>query len=103
MSTRGTRFTSTISQGASDPVFMNCVFTIGIVGAAVYIYNLKTKKHSYVSKRGIMANNVGQTKLNDEIGKKNHHANRMKKLIAGGKYDYSKNSFRDSKSSLYTR
>ena len=103
MSTRGTRFVSTISQGASDPVFLNCVFTVGIVGAAIYIYNLSSKKESYVSKRGIIANNIGQTKLNDEIGKKNHRANRMKKLFAGGKFDYSKNSFRDIKSSLYNR
>ena len=103
MATRGTRFPGTISQGASDPVFLNCVFTIGIVGAAVYIYNLKTKKESYTSKRGIIANNIGQTQLNDEIGKKNQYANRMKKLFAGGKFNYSKNSFRDSKSNLYNR
>lgn len=101
MSLRGNRLPSITAEGLAGPTIVNTAITVGIVGLALYLYNLKEKKEHYVSKRGKIANNIGHTKLNEQIGKKNIHANRLKKLFAGGKYDYSKNSYRDMKSTLY--
>ena len=103
MSTRGTRLPNITAEGFAGPTIINTVITVGIIAGALYLCNLSTKKEHYVSKRGKIANNIGQTQLNEQIGKKNKDANRMKKLIAGGKFDYSKNSYRDNKSILYRR
>ena len=101
MSLRGARFPRMTAEGIDGPTVMNTLSLVGLVGGLVYIYNLRQKKDHYVSKRGKIANNIGHTQLNEQIGKKNVYAHRMKKLFAGGKYDYSKNSHRDKLSTLY--
>ena len=103
MSTRGTRFPTLIDEGAMGSTVVTAAIGIGIVVTALYLYNLSENKEHYVSKRGKIAKNIGQTHLNEQIGKKNQSAHKMKKLFAGGKFDYSKNSFRDNKSILYRR
>ena len=103
MSTRGNRFPSLTDEGFAGPIVVKCAIGVGVVAIACYLYNLSENKDHYVSKRGKIANNIGHTKLNEQIGEKNQHANRLKKLLAGGKFEYSKNSFRDNKSILYSR
>ena len=103
MSTRGNRLPNITAEGFGGSTVVNSAICVGVVVVGLYLYNLSQNKEHYVSKRGKIANNIGQTQLNEEIGKKNLHANRLKKLFAGGKFEYSKNSFRDNKSILYRR
>ena len=74
---------------------------LGAIGGGIYMFALQAKKEHTVSKRGKAANNIGQTHVNQQIGMLNTYANRKKKLVAGGKYDYSKNDSRDINSILY--
>ena len=103
MSTRGARLPDIVQEDITSPRMMRIAACVGVVCVGLYVWNLKQDKDHYVSKRGKIANSIGHTRLNEQIGKKNLYANRMKKLFAGGKYEYSKNSTRDLKSSLYRR
>ena len=101
--TTGQRFAQSVSEGYSGNTTMKMIGAVCVVAGAVYLFNLSTEKDHYVSKRGKVAQAVGHTGLNDQIGMKNKKANRWVKLFAGGKYDYSKNHIRDEKSILYRR
>ena len=99
---KGNRLPSTQSMGlevlATTPVFVALAVIIGL-----HFYNKKKVKDHKVSKRGRIVQSIGNTELNDQIEVKNHKAHRMSKLFAGGKFEYSKNSVRDHKSTLYRK
>ena len=102
--TTGQRFSETVTEGYSGGFSMTMIGTIALVAGAIYWFNLSTEKDHYISKRGKLAQAVGHTNLNDQIGMKNNKANRWIKLYAGGKkFDYTKNHARDAKSILYRR
>ena len=79
------------------------VLVIGGLFLFIHYKNKSPVKHHNVSRRGRYFEGIGKTNLNDEIGVKNAKAHRLAKLFAGGKYDYSKNSVRDNKSTLYRK
>lgn len=101
MSTRGNRLPSITQQGLDGSFITNIALTAGAIAGMIYVINLSFEKEHHVSKRGKIANNIGQTHVNQQIGMMNAIAHRQKKLVAGGKYDYSKKSSRDINSILY--
>ena len=102
VSLRGTRLLPTIDKGMAGAVTFHTI-TLFVGVGLLYYFSRKPKKEHTVSKRGIKFQSIGDTHLNHQIGLKNAKAHRLRKILATGKFDYSKNSVRDLQSNLYRK